>query len=152
MAVPSKSGPTMQNGIRLAFACCFTLTATSASLAADDAAFGLTKLHRIHLKIEAKDYAAMEPAGGGFPFGPGGPGGPGPAPPGPGRPSGAGRPALGAPDASGIPAAGGFGFDFPEVHAALQIGEASFPDVGLRYKGNANYMMAARAAKRPLKI
>jgi hypothetical protein len=34
----------------------------------------------------------------------------------------------------------------------VQIGEESFPDVAVRYKGNANYMMSARSAKRPLKI
>ncbi|MGE5191503.1 MAG: hypothetical protein ACM3U2_03305 [Deltaproteobacteria bacterium] len=35
--------------------------------------FGLTKVHQICLQqISAKDYAAMDPAGGGFPLGPGG--------------------------------------------------------------------------------
>jgi spore coat protein CotH len=119
--------------------------------AASDAVFGLTKLHEVKLTIAEQEYAALEPAGGGFPFGPGGPG-PGGPPSGPGRPGGPGRPALGAPDRSGIPAAGGFGFEFPEVHAALEFDDAKFANVAVRYKGNANYMMSARNAKRPLKI
>src|SRR5262245_51789791 len=65
--------------------------------------FGLKKIHQIHITISPEDYRAMEPAGGGFPFGPpGGPGGPpgaargarpaNPARPGaPGGPRGPGR-------------------------------------------------------------
>lgn len=143
--------------ICVAIGLCFWIAATPLQAWAEDedGVFGLTKLHRIHLKISAKDYAAMEPTGGGFPFGPG-PGGP---PAGPGRPGGpvrppggAGRSPLGAPDASGVPAAGGFGFEFDVVPAEVQIGDQTFSQVGVRYKGNANYMMSARAAKRPLKI
>lgn len=147
----------MQTGIRLAFSLLLVVAGVSTSSAgdakapSDDEVFGLTKLHRIHVQIEAKDYAAMEPAGGGFPFGPGLGGPPG----GLGRPGGPGRApgrGLGASDPSGIPAAGGFGFEFEVVPAQVQFGAQQLAKAGVRYKGNANYMMAARGAKRPLKI
>src|SRR5262245_183235 len=122
--------------------------------------FGLTKVHQIHLKISAKDYAAMEPATGGFPFGPGGrPGGPGPRGPGPGAPGRAapggagGRGGPGGPPGFGPDAgAGKFGFDFEYVHGDFQAGEQIFKDVGIRYKGNGTYMMSQRGAKRSFKI
>ncbi|MDB5391579.1 MAG: cotH 1 [Planctomycetaceae bacterium] len=109
--------------------------------ASDSDVFGLTVLHKFQLQISAKDYAAMEPKGGGMPFGPGGP------PGGPGRPGPGGPPAPG-----GMPAAAGFGFVFDSVHARLQADDQNFEDVGVRYKGNATYMMSSRLAKRSFKI
>ncbi|MSR57098.1 MAG: hypothetical protein EXS05_05440 [Planctomycetaceae bacterium] len=109
---------------------------------ATDEIFGLTKVHQFHLLISAKDYAAMEPDMGGFPFGPGGPGSGNPARPGPGQ----GRP-------GGPPAAPGFnGFEFEYVHGDFQVEGETIKDVGVRYKGNATYMASSGAAKRSFKI
>lgn len=110
---------------------------------ATDEIFGLTKVHQFHLRISAKDYAAMEPPMGGFPGGPGGG-----APGGPGRPGGPGGPRAPGPN----PGPGKMGFDFEYVHGELEAGEATFKEVGVRYKGNATYAAASRSAKRSFKI
>ncbi len=127
-------------------------TAPSPGTGAAEEIFGLTKVHQFHLQISAKDYAAMEPAGGGFPFGPGGggPGGPGGGRGGPGRggPGGPGGPGAFGPDAG----AGKFGFEFEYVHGDFQAEGETFKDVGVRYKGNGTYMVSSRAAKRSFKI
>ncbi len=110
---------------------------------AGDDIFGLTRLHQFHLRISAKDYAAMEPDMGGSPFGPGG-GGPGG--------SGRGGPGRGGPGQPGAGPGGMPGFDFEYVHGDFQSAGEMLQNVGIRYKGNATYMVASRSAKRSLKI
>lgn len=44
-----------------------------------------------------------------------------------------------------------FGFEYPYVHADVEIEGRRFANVGLRFKGNASFV-AARETKRPLKI
>lgn len=95
-----------------------------------DELFGLTQLHRMQLTVAADDYPRMDPPSRGF-------GGP------------AARPPAVAPEAAG---AGNFGFEFEYVPAELQIGDETFKDIGLRYKGSGTYLMSQRQAKRSFKI
>ena len=108
-------------------------------------AFGLTKVWDVHLEIPAKDYEALQPAGWRFPGG--GPGGPpgGPGPPGPPAAKAADKPAD-------THRGSGFGVEFPWVHGTLTAGGTSYPNVGVRYKGNASYMASSRGLKRNFKI
>ncbi len=106
--------------------------------------FGLTKVWALHLEIPAKEYEAMQPAGGmRFPGMPGGPGGPG-------------RPAAKPADKPGEPARdsdrSAFGVEFPWVRGELAAEGKTYKNIGFRYKGNSTYMAASRSLKRSLKI
>ncbi len=103
--------------------------------------FATNEVWKLRLDIAAKDYEAMEPLGGmRFPGMPGGPGG-GPA-----------RPERPGPKPTDVHKGGGFGFEFPWVHGVLTQGDTTYKNLGVRYKGNASYMMSARGLKRNLKI
>jgi len=97
--------------------------------------FQQTKVWKIHATIAAKDWTEMQPKRGGFGFGGfGGFGGPG------------------QPDTSDRPSRGMFGYDFVYVKCALEIDGIKMKDVGIRFKGNAGYMMSARGLKRPFRL
>jgi spore coat protein CotH/Ca2+-binding EF-hand superfamily protein len=117
----------------------------AAKKAADKDVFGVTKVHAFHLEVAAKEWAKMQPKGGGMPFGPGGgrPGGPG----GPGGP-----PAKPADKSADSHRGGGFGMEFPWAHGAFTALGKTVANVGVRYKGNASYMASSRGLKRNLKI
>jgi len=102
---------------------------TDSNPAADDGVFGLTRLHQVELTIAADDYAAMNPPPS---FAPG---------------FGAGTAVRGA-DAG----AGNFNFDFKYVSATVQIGDQTFANVGLRYKGSGTYLVSQFRAKRSFKL
>lgn len=89
--------------------------------------FTPTKVWKAHLTMSAEAWQAMQPkygGGGGFGFG----GGRFLGPPG-------GRNGVAARQ----------GIEYTYVHAALQIGDWTFRDVGVRYKGNGSYLRATRA-------
>jgi spore coat protein H len=92
--------------------------------------FGLTLVHQVHLTIAAEDYPRMDP-------------------PLPTRPSGFGpRPGVEGRDTG----AGNFGFEFEYIPADVRVGDETFSEVGLRYKGSGTYLMSQYRAKRSLKI
>lgn len=93
--------------------------------------FGLTKVVQFHLTMSERQFAALLPAGG-APFGP----------PGFGPPR---EPAEGTHRNT-------FGVDFPWARGDLTFDGATFPDVGVRYKGNYTYMATARSLKRSMKL
>jgi spore coat protein CotH len=96
-----------------------------------DEVFGLTNVWPMHLTIPAKEWAKMEPTRGGFQ-----------------RPPRTPLP----PDTPDRKPRGGFGFDFEYVKADLTIDGHLLKDVGVRFKGNSSYMVAARHLKRPFKV
>jgi spore coat protein H len=90
--------------------------------------FAPTKVWKAHLSMSAADWQAMQPrygqSGGGFGFG--------------------GNRFLGPPGGrNGVAARQGVEFDY--VHATLQIGDWTFRDVAVRYKGNGSFLRAIRA-------
>jgi spore coat protein H len=92
--------------------------------------FGLTRAHQVHLTIAAEDYPRMDP-------------------PLPMKPSGFGpRPGVSGNDSG----AGNFGFEFEYVPADVRVGDETFPEVGLRYKGSGTYLVSQYRAKRSFKI
>src|SRR5262249_60830168 len=98
------------------------------------ALFGLDKVHDVHLTIPAKAWDEMQPKNPPrFGFGPpgGGPGGGG---------------------AADGPRRGGFGYDFRYVKAEVVIDGKAVKGVGVRFKGNSSYMMAAGGLKGAVKI
>jgi spore coat protein H len=94
--------------------------------------FGLTRVWELHLTVGADDWRKMQPTRGGFP-GFGGGGAPKPLP-------------------EGRVVRGNFGFDFAHVKADLVIGDATFRDVAVRFKGSGTYAMSQRLLKRPFKV
>jgi len=110
------------------------------------AVFGSDKLWNFHLTITARDWEAMQPAGGPR-FGPGPGQPPGPPAAAPGKEE---RPAPPRPPQGGVP--GKFGFTFPYVKGVLEAGGQTYKDIGVRFKGNSSYMMSARGLKRPFKL
>jgi spore coat protein CotH len=99
---------------------------------APDELFGLTRIHRVHLGIAARDYAKMDPPAVASPFG----GGRAPVLP------------PGSPDAG----AGNMGFEFSWVAGDWSAQGIELKNIGLRYKGSGTYMMSQRQAKRSFKI
>jgi spore coat protein H len=109
--------------------------------------FGLTKVHTFHVEVSAKEWQAMQPAGGGMRFGPP-------------RPGGADKdkapPEKAPPEKPGEEPRerhrGAFGTEFPWAHGDLSEDGTAYRDLGIRYKGNASYMASARGLKRNLKF
>lgn len=99
--------------------------------------FSLSEVSPIHLTVTAEDYAAMNPPPPAGPFAFGGR-----------SANSSGRPSPGDPNFG----AGNFGFEFKYVTAHVQIGDETFPKVGLRYKGSGTYLMSQSQAKRSFKI
>jgi spore coat protein H len=99
--------------------------------------FGLTRVWAFHLEISAREYQAMQPAGGlGFP------GGPGKPPPKPAEKRGEARDSE----------RNLFGVEFPWVRGEFTADGKTYRKVGFRYAGNASYFVAARSLKRSFKI
>jgi len=96
---------------------------------------------QFHFVLTAAEYAAMQPAQGVFP----GPGG---------FPGGLMPPKVEpkAGEAKRELHRGGFGTEFPWVTASLIADGTTLEKIGLRYKGNATYMMSGRFLKRSLKV
>lgn len=113
-----------------------------------DSVFGLTRVWKIHLEVSSAQWKAMQPQGGGLPFGP-----PGSAP----RPAPSGelprgpQPGPGAAPGPGF-RPGSFGYEFDYVPADVEWNGERIAKVGLRFKGNGTYMVSAQQRKRPFKI
>ena len=110
-----------------------------------DALFGLTKRWDVQLHVTAEDWKAMQPKGGPPWLNP---------PPGPNRAPNGPNAAPPAPPAGPPPRMrpGDFGYEFSYVKAKVVIGDRTWRDVGLRFKGNGTYMASADGRKRPFKI
>jgi spore coat protein H len=102
--------------------------------------FGPDKLWTIHLKLGAKEYAAMPPKGGSFGF------------PNPKKDEPAKKDAKTDAEASDIHKNKAFGLEFPWVKGDLEFDGRLIKDVGIRYKGNATYGVSQQTLKRPFKI
>jgi hypothetical protein len=110
--------------------------------------FGLTKVHELHLHLSPAEWEKMQAVVGGMMF-PGGPGGKG----GKGGSGGPKQPAAKKPDAGAdVHKGSGFGMQFPWAHADLTADGTTYPNVAVRYKGNASYMATSRGLKRNFKI
>lgn len=130
--------------------------------AADDAdkVFDLTRVWKIHLRVTADNWKAMQPTRGGMPgFGPPPPNAGGPSPPEQKSGTPAPVPPPPGPGAPGVPGAapppfrpGSFGYEFDYVKADVELDGEALEDVGLRFKGNGTYMVSAAGHKRPFKI
>jgi hypothetical protein len=102
--------------------------------------FGPERLWTIHLKLGAKEYAAMPPKGRGF----GSPFRKKDEPPKKEEKKDAEEP--------DIHKNKGFGLEFPWVKGDLEFDGRLIKDVGIRYKGNATYGASQQTLKRPFKI
>lgn len=104
--------------------------------AADPAAYAPGKLWPVHITLSAEEYAAIQPRGSrGFPgFGP---------------PPKAQDPPL---DPTREVHRNTFGTDLPWGVGAVVIGDAAFPRVGVRYKGNGTILDASRTIRKSFKI
>lgn len=116
-----------------------------ASWAADEAAttkqavvgegvFDLTNVWDIHLTLTAKEYEGMQTLGrGGFPgFGP-------PTPP------------AANPEGRELHR-NRFGVDLPWATGTVKVGDETFDNVAIRYKGNGTFLDAARTIKKSIKV
>ena len=140
--------------MRKTFACLAlpTLLFASASIHAQPKAdmkradvFGPDKLWTIHLKLGAKEYAALEPkGGGGFRFGFGFPKKDAPPPKKEEKKKDA--------EPQDTHKNKAFGIEFPWVKGDLEFDGKLVKEVGIRYKGNSTYQMSAQGLKRPFKI
>ena len=118
--------------------CCVLAGSRGISRADDNQApgkdvFGDTKVWDIHLEIPAKEYAAMQPAPGGFGF----PGAP-PMPP--------------APKDKRDSERNLFGTAFPWAQCDISADGKTYKKVGVRYAGDITYFVSAQGLKRPLKL
>ncbi len=123
--------------IKRSLSCLAALLLASSAPAAEkagEAVFGVSKVVGFHLTMDAKQFAALTPAGGGG-FG-------GFGPPGGGPPR---KQAEGTHRNT-------FGVDFPWAKGDIAFDGKTLKDVGVRYKGNYTYMATARALKKSFKI
>lgn len=102
-----------------------------------DRVFGFTNIWQMHLELSAKDFAGLEPVGGGFRFGQFG--GPRKDPP-------------SADPAADVHKGGSFGLEFPWVRGTLTTDGKTNQNVGFRYKGGGSYALGANRLKRNLKV
>lgn len=122
--------------------------------------FDAPVVHEIRITVSEDEYARMEPKGGGLRFGMGFGGGPTQPETDAGaqkRDSGRRRdsrprPAVGFNQFGADSGAGRFGYEFDYIAADIEIDGIPLEEVGLRYKGNGTYMMAAGHLKRSFKI
>ena len=99
--------------------------------------FATTNLWDVHLKFTSNQWAAL---------------GPNLVPPIPGFVQPDGTVILRNPKASRNGLAGVLGMDFPWSQAELQFGDATFANVGARFKGNGTFLDSQRTYKRPFKL
>jgi len=124
--------------IRLLLSAAVLLAVAATAPAADKPWAGPPgKVFKIHLTIDAKEYAAMQPRGRGFGFGP-----PQPAPKVPDNPLDPGRELH----------RNTFGMDLPWASGTVAVDGETFQNVGVRYKGNGTISDATRTAKKSFKI
>src|SRR5262249_50805254 len=95
-----------------------------------ESAFGPTKLLKIHLDVTAKEYDAIQPAGG-FGFGP-------PQPP---------KKDDKRPRDKNL-----WGIEFPWIEGKFTVAGKTFEKTSLRYDGNGGYFASANDAKRPFRV
>lgn len=100
------------------------------------AAYAPGRLLQVHLTIPADEYAAMQPRAAARGFGLFG------APKPPEKPA----------DPSREVHTNTFGTDLPWARGTVRLGEQTFADVALRYKGNGTIFDAGRSAKKSFKI
>src|SRR5690242_16431857 len=93
--------------------------APGTATAASDEVFVPGKVWKVHVTLPAKEYEAMQPRGG---WGFGGPAKPKP----PEKPEGPAREVH----------RNTFGMDLPWATGSVTVGDETFKDVGIRYKGN----------------
>ncbi|MFO0905254.1 MAG: CotH kinase family protein [Pirellulales bacterium] len=124
---------------------CSALGQTSTAKEESAALFGIAKHWDVHLRVTAENWKAMQPKGGPPWLNP--PPGPELAPNGPNVPPPATPP---GPPPRMRP--GDFGYEFSYVKAQVTIGDRTWKDVGLRFKGNGTYMVSAEGRKRPFKL
>jgi hypothetical protein len=101
-----------------------------------DDVFGLDKLWTVHIEMSAEEWQAMQPV------------------------SLFGIAANGDSTSTTQPAAAAtrpahrttFGYDFPVARATVHFNDQACRDVGIRFKGNASYRVAARSIKKPFKL
>ncbi len=143
--------------------CFAVVVAGSLTLLAADKAnawFAPGKLHQFEIQISAENWEKMQPKNAPM-------GGPGGGPPGmrPPREDGdkerdrekerGDGPPQGPPRGPGGPGGGGpgaFGIDFTYVPGKLIADGEAIDNIGIRFKGNSSYMMAARGLKRPFHL
>jgi hypothetical protein len=101
--------------------------------AEENGIFGPTNLHRLHLKISPKEYAAMQQQSNHF------------------RNSSPDSPDDPAPDPAHDSHRSG-GNNFPWVHAELVAGNNTYTNIAARYKGHFTYGATSHLLKRSLKI
>jgi hypothetical protein len=103
--------------------------------------FGPDKLWPIHLKLDAKEYAALDPKGGfgfGFFF--------------PKKDEPKKEEKKKDPDARDTHKNKAFGIEFPWAKGDIELAGTLVKEVGIRYKGNSTYQMSTGGLKRPFKI
>jgi spore coat protein H len=108
--------------------------ATAAEPKSAVAVYELSKVWRVHITLPADEYAAMQPRGRGFGFGP--------------RPAAPEKPL----DPDREVHRNSFGMDLPWATGAVTIGDQTFEKVGIRYKGNGTIGDTARTIKKSFKI
>jgi spore coat protein H len=110
----------------------------SAQADPDDALFGLDKLHRLHLRMSAEEWAAMQPSGR------------------PQIPGFVGVPFEQNPPGKRIPGKRPIHrsnmIEYPVARGDLDVNGRICRNIAVRYKGNFTYMASAHALKRSLKI
>lgn len=101
--------------------------------AAAESPFGMDRIWQVHITIPPGEYAAMQPRGGGGPFGP---------PPEPLAPLEQGREVH----------RNNFGADLPVAYGKIEIGGRVFDKVALRYKGNGTIGDTMGTIKKSFKV
>ena len=104
-----------------------TVTPTNVTSITPAEFFTPTKVWTASLSMSPEAWQAMQPQGGG------------------GGGFGFGRNRFLGPEGGRNGVAGASGVEFDYVHATLQIGDWTFRDVAVRYKGNGSYLRASRA-------
>ncbi len=106
-------------------------------LTGPDALFGPTNVWTVHLRFTPEQWEAIQPRR---------------IPSSEGQRGSKGEYLLRNPAASRSGLAGVMGYEFGWTHAEVEVEDRSFPDCGVRYKGNSSFLSALKSPKRPFKI